>query len=207
MAGVPIKFRCYRCNQLLGVSRSKVGSVVACPKCASELLVPEPEDVIATADPATPSELPIGVGRAASPETIPSFLSSLTGEIPVELAEIRPEDIRVEPSVTWSPPPQPQPPPIPAPPPNAFSVVPDVVSPPPVAVQTPIPPPPKSEPLVPPINLESQRLIAERTTTVRARDLILPRSVVAFWSLFVLLAQALAFVAGLLAGHFIWRIH
>ena len=32
----------------------------------------------------------------------------------------------------------------------------------------------------------------------------LPRSVVAAWSLFVLLAQALAFVAGLLAGHYIW---
>ena len=32
------------------------------------------------------------------------------------------------------------------------------------------------------------------------------RSVVATWSLFVLLAQALAFLAGLLAGHFIWRV-
>jgi hypothetical protein len=44
-------------------------------------------------------------------------------------------------------------------------------------------------------------------TASRARDLVLPRSVVASWSLFVLLAQALAFLAGLLAGHYIWRVH
>jgi hypothetical protein len=31
--------------------------------------------------------------------------------------------------------------------------------------------------------------------------------VVATWSLLVLVAQALAFVAGLLAGHYVWRIH
>ena len=37
----PIKFRCFQCNQLLGVSRSKAGEVVSCPKCAAELIVPE----------------------------------------------------------------------------------------------------------------------------------------------------------------------
>jgi hypothetical protein len=32
----------------------------------------------------------------------------------------------------------------------------------------------------------------------------MPRSAVVAWSLFVLLALVLAFVAGLLAGHFVW---
>ena len=39
MAGVPVKFRCYRCNTLLGVTRSKIGSVIACVKCGTELVV------------------------------------------------------------------------------------------------------------------------------------------------------------------------
>jgi len=56
------------------------------------------------------------------------------------------------------------------------------------------------------IKVEPPSLLLERTTA-RARDLVLPRSVVAFWSLFVLVAKALAFLAGLLAGHYIWRIH
>jgi hypothetical protein len=60
---------------------------------------------------------------------------------------------------------------------------------------------------VPPIRIEPPTLATERMTASRTRDLVLPRSVVASWSLFVLLAQALAFVAGLLAGHFIWRVH
>ena len=41
MAGPKIKFRCYQCNQLLGVAHSKAGKVVACPKCATELVVPD----------------------------------------------------------------------------------------------------------------------------------------------------------------------
>ncbi len=59
----------------------------------------------------------------------------------------------------------------------------------------------------PPIRVEPPSIIPERTSIVRSRDLILPRSVVATWSLLVLMAQALAFVAGLLAGHFLWRVH
>ena len=43
MASAPIKFRCFRCNQLLGVSRSKAGAVVACPKCRIDLVVPQPQ--------------------------------------------------------------------------------------------------------------------------------------------------------------------
>jgi hypothetical protein len=38
-----LKFRCYRCNQLLGATPNKAGSVVTCPKCSAELLIPVPE--------------------------------------------------------------------------------------------------------------------------------------------------------------------
>jgi hypothetical protein len=61
--------------------------------------------------------------------------------------------------------------------------------------------------VLPPIRVEPPSLATERTSLVRTRDIVLPRSVVATWSLLVLLAQALAFVAGLLAGHYVWRVH
>ncbi|HMB02990.1 MAG TPA: hypothetical protein VKP69_04520 [Isosphaeraceae bacterium] len=62
-------------------------------------------------------------------------------------------------------------------------------------------------PVVPPIRVEPPTRAVERTPTDRSRDLVIPRSAMASWSLFVLLAQALAFVAGLLAGHYLWRDH
>src|SRR5712672_3502858 len=58
MAVVPLKFRCYQCNGLLGVSRSKVGAVVSCPKCGAELIVPEPVD--AEGAEAVPSPASVG---------------------------------------------------------------------------------------------------------------------------------------------------
>src|SRR5262245_58117649 len=40
---MPIRFRCGNCNQLLGISRKKVGTRVRCPTCATEVTVPSPE--------------------------------------------------------------------------------------------------------------------------------------------------------------------
>ena len=38
---MPIKFRCQYCQQLLGISRSRAGAVVDCPRCGRSLRVPE----------------------------------------------------------------------------------------------------------------------------------------------------------------------
>ena len=37
---MPIRFRCAYCNQLLGISRRKAGTVVRCPTCAGQVVVP-----------------------------------------------------------------------------------------------------------------------------------------------------------------------
>ena len=197
MPRAPIKFRCVQCNQLLGVSASKVGSVVSCPRCAVELIVPEADD-------------PSGVPGAPEPETIPSALSSLVLDRPDPLDELRPEDIRVEPGLldpgrgrreprpierapAWSPePPAPQPPPL--------VITPEALAGPPIEAQ-----PRPDEEVLPPIQTEPVAILSARPTT-RARDITLPRSVVTAWSLFVLLALGMAFAAGLLAGHFLWRV-
>jgi hypothetical protein len=40
---MPIRFRCAYCNQLMGIARRKAGTVVRCPKCAGQVVVPFPE--------------------------------------------------------------------------------------------------------------------------------------------------------------------
>ncbi len=218
MAAAPIKFRCFRCNQLLGVARSKAGTVVACPKCQVELLVPEPED-----------------SQGRTPET--SSTGSTDGGIAFDVLNIRPEDIRVEPGSS----------PVPAflsPPTSVVIELPPasrsaeesvmtVETPWPVAEPTPRPARPEPPPTPPPISLmqpppaptrsvvevpslsgiqidsspASMRPRLASTPTFRSRDLVLPRSIVASWSLLVLFAVAFAFMAGLLAGHYVWRVH
>ncbi len=42
---MPIRFRCAYCNQLMGIATRKAGSVIRCPKCAGEIIVPTPDDV------------------------------------------------------------------------------------------------------------------------------------------------------------------
>jgi hypothetical protein len=208
MAGVPVKFRCYQCNQLLGVTRSKIGSVVACPKCATGLIVPDPDEASPAVAPATGQEAPSVPGPSPLAETTPAFLQALEAGLPVELADLRPEDIRAESTIPWSPAPE-----VPSPLPDPIPTAPAPEPPPPM--MPPVPPTPVVapepdpvvSPIVPPIKIESPPLVQSRTTPARPRDLVLPRSVVASWSLFVLMAQALAFLAGLLAGHYIWKVH
>jgi len=40
---MPIRFRCVYCNQLLGISRRKAGTVVRCTNCGGQIIVPEAE--------------------------------------------------------------------------------------------------------------------------------------------------------------------
>jgi hypothetical protein len=40
---MPIRFRCAYCNQLMGIAKRKIGSVVTCPKCGGQVVVPTPD--------------------------------------------------------------------------------------------------------------------------------------------------------------------
>jgi hypothetical protein len=53
---MPIRFRCAYCNQLLGISRRKAGTVVRCPTCAGQVIVPN-----------TDAEAPPGAPGPANP--------------------------------------------------------------------------------------------------------------------------------------------
>ena len=55
---MPIRFRCVYCKQLMGISRRKAGTVVRCPKCAHEVMVPL-EDGGPNPQPAPTSQEPL----------------------------------------------------------------------------------------------------------------------------------------------------
>src|SRR5205809_498022 len=40
---MPIRFRCAYCNQLMGIARRKSGTVVRCPTCSGQVVVPNPD--------------------------------------------------------------------------------------------------------------------------------------------------------------------
>jgi hypothetical protein len=39
---MPIRFRCAYCSQLMGIARRKAGTVVSCPTCHGQVVVPSP---------------------------------------------------------------------------------------------------------------------------------------------------------------------
>jgi phage FluMu protein Com len=41
---MPIKFRCAYCNQLMGIARRKAGTIVRCPSCSGQVVVPSPSE-------------------------------------------------------------------------------------------------------------------------------------------------------------------
>jgi DNA-directed RNA polymerase subunit RPC12/RpoP len=276
MAIERLKFRCYRCNQLLGATPNKAGSVVTCPKCSAELLIPVPDlradegsevqpNPPAPARPKTRAEprskpdqdvtatvestaVVTAVQAMSRPAPRATSVDDLAAVLPPDLIDLRPEDLRVEAeffeSLARQPP---APPPVqeraPWPPSEvleapilsenfaAYSPAPPVVATPVVPPPADVPPatvtqtvnlaPVPEEPLTPPpvpqraeaaligasIEIEHPTILPPGTEIRRVREVVLPAAVVLSWSLFVLLGIALAFVAGLLMGHFLWTTH
>jgi hypothetical protein len=268
MATERLKFRCYRCNQLLAVAPSKAGTIVACPKCQADLLIPTAEvrskgggEVRAKTEAERPrkaeteAESRVRAEAAAmmgarpagppAPESVPAVFGELAGVIPPDLADLRPEDLRVEAeffeNLTRAPAPSaPAPPEIVEPAPwrvpesfgSAFSTgslphsahtaevertreiappeIPSAQLEMPDRLPTPTEKPaagPELSPIVPPIEIEPPSILPPGTEIRRVSEVVLPAPVVLAWSLFVLAGIALAFVAGLMIGHFLWKTH
>ncbi|MGC1722033.1 MAG: hypothetical protein WA746_23850 [Isosphaeraceae bacterium] len=232
-----LRFRCYQCNQLLGVSSRKAGTVISCPRCAAELKVPRPEEQTVTADASrsgysvTPeSRVPVSSSAPTSKSggnALPSFMEEIAAAIPDDLATLRPEDIRVEAGFVdlvvttsegiTSPAPaakEPQSEPLPGdpveveveaylaqtPPPAELS---PVVAAEPRSVDPPVDP--AIGVVLPAINIETPTLLHPGRHLQAVGEVILQPATVLAWSLLVLLALPMAFLAGLLIGHFVWK--
>src|SRR5258707_11818626 len=85
---MPIRFRCVYCEQLLGIARRKSGTVVKCPNCAGQLIVPSPaagdDDAGPDAPTASNEDVP-GTRRAVAPteKTAPAAAK----EVPAAVAD------------------------------------------------------------------------------------------------------------------------
>jgi hypothetical protein len=58
---MPIRFRCVYCNQLLGISRRKAGTIVRCTSCEGQLIVPDPNEGATEPAPKGPEVQPTAV--------------------------------------------------------------------------------------------------------------------------------------------------
>ncbi len=54
---MPIRFRCAYCNQLMGIARRKAGTVVRCPTCSGQVVVPNPDEGAGAPGPQSPAPL------------------------------------------------------------------------------------------------------------------------------------------------------
>lgn len=238
MAVERLKIRCYQCNQLLAVSPNRAGTVVACPKCKADLLIPRQEtlskgdgdgdDPGLAGNPSSSVKAPSSA--AGSPSALSEsspFMAEIAAMIPPELAALRPEDLRVEAeffeTLTNEPPVAlhshgslPVPPIVLVG--NAagdsgdtgfaqprLRTAPIAATPSPIAAPPPLPVP-RVNVVVPPIQLDTSPILPPTTEARRIREVTLPATVVLAWSVFVLASVAMSFIAGLMIGHFLWRM-
>ena len=66
---MPIQFRCPNCNQMLSISTKRAGSMIVCPACTEEALVPTPGEPTKAYDVVAPL---VGKLPAASPPSATS---------------------------------------------------------------------------------------------------------------------------------------
>ena len=217
----PIRFRCFQCNKLLGVSRSKAGAVVACPQCSAELVVPE---AAGTASPTPspdpmPTETPKSSPSSSRIEPVvvlwdatPSSEGSSDVDPAFPAVQLEPVSLRAEPAARSRPALRaaksssrddgeavdvaaaiPLPRAVVASPPAEPGMIPTLV----VAYESP------SLRDEPGLRGDPAR-ISPRERSVRRDDVVFPRTALILWSFLVLLALVFAFAAGLLAGRFLW---
>lgn len=170
-------FRCTECNRLLGVSRSRVGQSITCPKCGTEQPVPNPD---LFGDSGGPS------GMVLPPPTPPATAPSPSVSDPGVPSPVP------TPTTTGAAEP-------------AFAGL--LLDPEPLSIRPTEPARARSSRRAEttPQSTDTAATKTATTTPGAPNDLVLPREVVRFWSLASLLGTISAFVAGLLVGHFLWR--
>jgi DNA-directed RNA polymerase subunit RPC12/RpoP len=185
------KFRCFQCQKLIGAPPSKYGKVVNCPRCGVELIVPSPDDETPPAEEPDPD--------AFRPEDFGIKLETDLISRPKPSATAGPEPVGPDPIAFLQhvaeagEAPEPESQDQPASGPGEFQ---DEAN----AADLPEP---ATEPLV--ARRRGQRRSTLIEPTIRARDVVLPRTAAVAWALFGLLALAFAFTSGLFVGHYLWK--
>jgi hypothetical protein len=80
---MPIRFRCAYCNKLLGIAKRKAGTVVRCPGCSGQVVVPTlAEAGLAAAGPTAPTVQGPGAGAMFEGDAIDKMLEGAAGDMP-----------------------------------------------------------------------------------------------------------------------------
>jgi hypothetical protein len=186
------KFRCYQCQKLIGAPQSRFGSVVKCPKCGVELIVPSPNDEPKPEPEPDPDAVRLeDLGLRLDPEPISKPISKPTVASISPLAPIGPDPVaflnRLD-EVGESPPAS-----------EAADGQAEELGEPEQGADVPLDlPEPEVEPLISRKRARTASQIAGPAP--RSRDVVLPRTAAVAWALFGLLGLAFAFLAGLLLG-------
>ena len=77
---MPIRFRCPYCNQLMGIARRKAGTVVRCPKCNGQLVVPDLQEEAPGEAPPEPPPPPLVPPPPPPPPPPPAAAPQLAGD-------------------------------------------------------------------------------------------------------------------------------
>lgn len=210
-----LKFRCYRCNQLLSASPRRAGKEISCPRCKAMLVVPDPSVAQASARaPAGSAPRKIAGQAIKGPTAFLENLDDIASAIPEDLVGLRPEDIRVEAefvdlAVDTSEPESPRP----IAPARPVANLTAEAAPAKVSVETIAPPEvveqsstdADMDEILPPIAVETVTIRPTNRDIRHVREVVLQPATVLAWSLLVLLSIPMAFIAGLLIGHFLWK--
>jgi hypothetical protein len=179
------KFRCFQCESLIGAPASRRGKVANCPTCGVELIVPSPDSASAATEEPDPDAfrpealgLDLATGRISPSRVAPAPGREPVGPDPIAFLERAAETEDQDE-------------------PESRGDVPDQ------ADDNPLLPEPATEPLV---GRRQGRRHSRRTEpSLRARDVVFPRTAAIAWAMFAILALAFAFATGLFVGHFVWK--
>jgi len=196
MPGELLKFRCYQCGKLLGAPASKAGRTTTCPSCKAELIIPEP-----TAEPDLATAIRALTPRLETPATVtkpkqpPSHDPSFSWEeIDTALFKAAAATESILPMIVTEPPPVAK----------EASLAPISLV--PAIAEVDLDLPTVSSPGMPEIEVEIEPVSVKRPSRRKTGDVVLSQAVLASWSVFVVLALAVSFVAGVFFGHFVWKI-
>ncbi len=187
-----LRFRCMHCGQLLGASRSKAGRWVNCPACETETLVPKRSEEPEPNDQSSLSPISAESSSNTTPPTTSSPSMPTVGEmstveinaIPATMNDVE----AISQALIGNK----------AAPRRAVAAIGEL----PTELETREQL--KYEATTSSTKAHNKNTMALATTLTRRRDVLMPRTAVIAWSLVALLAIGLAFLSGLLIGHYLW---
>jgi len=189
---MPIRFRCAYCNQLMGIARRKAGTVVRCPRCAGQVIVPDPGPDAAKATngpgPEPPPAAANGPGLFEQSDFEKLFEPGPSVPPPVPVPAPPPMPAAAAPQLV-------SPPPLPAAPQFASFAPPQPLAPQPVAQQ------PAAQPMPFPANAEFDvEPLPAYGAPPPAAGLFLTPAKLTILSVSVVILLGLAFFLGMLVG-------